>query len=212
MHGELLRKSMKIKDLTLIVLLVLCTGGYFFYNARINHLESQLAKAAGHVDTLKVTLQMHDTLFVSVADTVLQQSDTTVIGDTTVINHWPMLVDNVSQPLFDLRVQVDTKKSKFDYNFRYKPLALYMQFTDKYDLRKGFKVSTVPDIGTINVDWGNYKPLKKGWGVTGAVGVGYSRAGGVCLLGELSIKGIAAGVLLQENSTGVYVKKSLFSF
>lgn len=203
---------MKVKDLALLVLLALCIGGAIYYKARIGALETKLAKAEGHVDTLKVTLQMHDTLFVSVADTVLQQSDTTIIGDTTVINHWPTLVDNTRQPLFDLRVRVDTKQSKFDYNFRYKPLALYMQFTDKYDLRK-MKISTIPDIGvTTNIDWGDYRPLRKQWGISGSIGLGYSRSSGVFLLGEIDVKGVAIGAMLQENSTGAYIKKSIFSF
>lgn len=203
---------MKIKDIAILILLAICIGGAITYKIRIGSLESKLAKAVGHVDTLTVTLHIRDTVFVSTADTVTETTEIAIHGDSVIINHWPLLIDRTSQPLFDLRVAVDTKKSQFTYDYRYKPLTLYLQFTDKYNLRKGFKASTIPDIGTISVNWGDYHPLAKRWGISGSIGLGYSRLSGVVLLGEISVKSFSVGLLMQDGGYGVYGRKSLFAF
>jgi len=201
---------MKLKDLSLLVMFVALVGVGIYYDAKVSKLEKQLAKTT--VDTLKITLQIRDTLFVTVADTVFERADTFMVGDTVFVQHWPVMVDRVSQPLFDLRVNVDTKTRLFGYDFEYKPLHVKLEFFDKFDLRKGCKVSVLPAIGDVSIDWGDYKPQKKSFGIFGAIGLGYSRSFGAFVLGELSVKGVQVGALIHDGGYGVYVKKVVFNF
>ena len=207
---------MKFERYLLFGFMITIILGFFWYDHKVKGLEDRLAEAQGiKPDTVKVEIQIRDTVFVSVADTVIDQTDTTVVGDTVVVHHWPTLVDNTSQPLFDLRVSVDSRKNLFDYNFKYKPLTLRFAFRDKYDLRKGFELTMSPDIGDINVDWGEYQPLKKPKGFELAAGFGYSTVKdneSVFLLGSLKFKKNEFGLILRDKGKDYYYKRTLWSF
>ena len=207
---------MNLKDYLLFGLMIGIVGGFFWYDHKVSSLEEKLAKAEGvKPDTVQVVLTIHDTTFVSVADTVIQHSDTTINGDTVTVNHWPVLVDNTSQPLFDLRVKVDSKNSLFDYAYKYKPLTLTFKFADKYDLRKGFELSLDPNIGNVSVNWGQYEPLKKPKGFELSAGFGYSDVtghSGVLLMGGIKWKKNELGITLRDGGKDYFYKRTLLSF
>lgn len=207
---------MKLERYLLFGLMITTVLGFFWYDHKVKGLEERLAEAQGvKPDTVTVEIKIRDTVFVSTADSTTDQADTVNVGDTVVIHHWPTLVDNISQPLFDLRTRVDSKNSLFDYSFKYKPLTLRFTFKDKYDLRKGFELTMSPDIGDVNVDWGEYRPLKKPKGFEFAAGFGYSTVKdneNVFLLGSLKFKKNEFGLILRDGGKDYYYKRTLWSF
>jgi len=207
---------MKLERYLLFGLMISIIVGFFWYDHKVTSLQEQLAKAEGiKPDTVQVVIKIHDTTFVSVADTVIQHADTTINGDTIVVNHWPMLVDNTAQPLFDLRVKVDSKNSLFDYAFKYRPLTLTFKFNDKYDLRKGFILTLDPAIANVSVNWDQYEPLKKPKGFALSAGFGYSDVvdkAGVFLIGGIQWKKNELGISLRDGGKDYYYKRTLLSF
>ena len=207
---------MNLERYLLFGLMIAIIGGFFWYDHKVSSLEDKLAKAEGtKPDTVKVEIKIHDTTFVSVADTIIQHSDTTIHGDTVTIHHYPVLVDNSYQPLFDLRVKVDAKTSLFEYAFKYKPVTLTFKFNDKYDLRKGFELSLDPNIGSVSVNWGQYEPLKKPKGFELSAGFGYSDVtghSGVLLMGGIKWKKNELGITLRNGGKDYFYKRTLLSF
>ena len=184
---------MKFQSLFALILVAALVLSFFYYDHKVSRLEQQLAEATGKVDTVQIAVQVHDTVFVNQADTVIQNSDTTFVGDTIIVNHYPYLTNTTTQPLFTLQVAVDTRKESFAYDFKYKPLNIYLEFADKYDLRKGFKAYTDPDVGTISTSWNGYTPMKKKFGL--------SLSGGLFIVGNNP--GLMCGVAWKKNELGV---------
>jgi len=202
---------MKFNQIFILVLIATIVLGALWYDHKVSKLLDQLATAVGKTDTVKVVLTVHDTTYVQHADTIVSTADTTIVGDTIIIDHNKNLVGITEQPLFVLRVDVNTKLETFKYDFKYKPLSIFLEFKDKYDLRKGFKAYTVPDVGNVNVSFGDYTPLKKKFGL--------SLAGGALLLDNnpglmagISFKKNELGMLWMEGKRGFYYRRVLFEF
>ena len=202
---------MKFQNLLFFILVGVIIAGSFYFDHKVNSLQNQLAVAQGKTDTLTVEIKIHDTTFVSAADTVINNSDTTIVGDTIIIDHYPRLVDITNQPLFTLKVDVDTRYNSFAYDYKYKPLSIYLEFNDKYDLRKGFKAYTIPDIGKVSTSWGDYKPLKKKFGLTLSGGV-YLLDNTPGLLCGIAWKKNELGMLFMEGKKGYYFRRILLDF
>jgi hypothetical protein len=202
---------MKFQNIFLLILIGVIVAGSFYFDHKVNSLQNQLAVAQGKTDTLMVEIKIHDTTFVSVADTIINSNDTTIVGDTIIIDHWPTLVDINSQDLFTLMVKVDTRKSEFKYDYKYKPLYLNLRFQDKYDLRKGFVVELIPNVGSVSVNWGSYKPLKKKFGLTLSGGI-YLLDNTPGLLCGIAWKKNELGMLFMEGKKGYYFRRILLDF
>lgn len=201
---------MKFERFVLLILFAVIIIGAFIYDYKVSKLEERLAETQP-ADTVQVIVQFHDTTYVGRADSIFETTDTTILADTVHIYHWPHLIDNTEQPLFLLRVGVDTRASKFTYEYKYKPLTLNLMFYDKYDLKKGFKVTSIPPIGNINVDWGSYSPIKeKRFELNG--GFGYTRNLGPFLLSGFSWKKNTLGLFLVEGGWGIYYQRAFLSF
>jgi len=209
---------MKFKDYLIIGLAIALVVGFFIYDNQTGKLQKKLSDARELTpDTVTVTIHLIDTVYQEVPATVVKETtDTIRVGDTLIVYKWPILqADKFSQPLFDLTTSVDTREKKFSYEITYKPFGLRLEFTDKYNLKKGLKVTTVPpDLfgEQIQVDWGGYEPLRKKKGLRFSIGGGYGKEMGAFILGDLSWKKHSVGALLQEGGYGVYYKRTLIDW
>jgi len=198
---------MKFQSIVILVLLAAVVLGGFYYDNKVSRLETKLAEKMP-ADTVKVVVTLTDTVYTEKADTVLASADTTIVNDTVHIDHYKNLVGITEQPLFKLKVTVNTKAETFGYDFKYNPLNIYLEFKDKYDLRKGFLAYTVPDVGSVNVDFGQYKPLKKKLGVGISGGAFYSN-NSPGLMAGIFWKKNELGVTFTEGSKGFYYRRIL---
>jgi hypothetical protein len=196
---------MKIQSYLIFGLIVAIAVIFLLKDAKINSLQEEFN--AFTPDTITVTLTIRDTLIVHIADTTYQEYE--VIGDTVFV--YKVLVDTVVQPLFQLVTRVNSRTERYHYDFKYRPLIVSLAFNDKYDLRKGFEVSTTPNIGTVNVDWGSYEPIKKKK-FSCSLGLAYSKEVGPMLLGGIHFKKNELGMFLKEGSYGIYFKRMFISF
>lgn len=202
---------MKFNLLFTLILIATIIIGSIYYDSKINYLQDQLSTITEKTDTVKVVLTIHDTTFVSTADTVIQNSDTTIIGDTVYVNHFPYLINTTDQPLFRLKVSVDTRQQTFKYEYKYNPLSINITFTDKYDLRKNMKITTTPDIGTIKIGFDGYTPIKKKFGLSLSGGVYIISSEPGLMLG-LSFKKNEFGITISNGQKGYYFRRVIFEF
>jgi hypothetical protein len=203
---------MKFQIGIIIGLIILLAIGAFWADQKINNLQEQLIEAQGvKPDTVEVVVELTDTVVVHEADSTIHDIDTVQVDDTTFIHHYPTLIDYDEQPLFALRVKVDTRAEEFTYKYNYKPLTLHLEFYDKYNLKKGFKVYSTPSVGNIDVNWGSYEPIKKKkFRLEG--GIGYSKREGPFLLTSIGWERNSIGLFLVEGSWGIFYKRVLYSF
>lgn len=199
----------RIKNYFLILLFGFIVIAFIYYTAKIDSLEKKLNQTTHAIDTVKVTVVMHDTIAVIKSDTISMEIEKR--GDSVFV--YKNMHTTFNQPLFDLTVWAFSRNEKFKFDIKYKSLKLYFQFKDKYDLQKGFTLKTDPDIGLkYSVDWGQYVPLKKEKNFRINVGLGYSKELGPFLLNGIQYKTNILGVFLKENSWGLYFQKSFGVF
>jgi len=178
------------------------------------------------VDTLTVTLQQRDTVVVH--DTTVRILEIETERRDSLVYVYPTLFDIFEQPLFRLEITARlresyardprsrgrvsyTRQPEFRYSLSYKPLIVHLEFQDHFNLKKGLRVYTVPELGNINVDWHGYRPpvplrLEPR---RIAIGLGYSRQG-LFVLSELWVRRSSLGMFLQIDAVGVYYKRAIW--
>jgi len=202
-----------VKNLTLgfiVFLMLLVVVIFVWKDSQVKSLQERLDSIKPPApDTVLVKITIHDTVFVSKADTVYFDT-TEVRGDTVFV--YKYLEDTIDQPLFTLKTQVWSKSEVFKYSFKYKPITLSLLFSNYYDLRKGLKVTMSPPIGDVNIDWGNYKPLKGPPKYDMRLGVLYSEKLGPGAQFGVGYDKTALGVFAFQGTYGLYFSRSLYKF
>ena len=161
------------------------------------------------IDTVQVLMTIRDTSFVHTA--VVHKSTDTVLVHSAAYD-MNVYSDRVQHPLFDLDVKFDPQPKAFSYDFHFRPVSLNLIFHDKHDLRKGFELKVVPPVFATNVDWGDYKPQKKIHGLSCGIGLGYSKESGPLIIGGIRFKKNEVGILLREQSYGLFFQRTIFEY
>ena len=198
------------KTKIIIALIAVIAVVFFYKDWEVNRWKNKVDTATP--DTIKIYLEPEDVIIESEADFVDVEFEYVEGVGVDTIWAYKILYDKIEQPLFSLNVICSTKAEKFVYDFDYRSLELKLTFANKYDLKKGFEVTTNPNIGNVKVDWGDYIPAKRKKNFNFSAGFGYSKNIGPMLLSGVHWKKNELGVFMKQKSIGIYFKRIFIKY
>lgn len=203
---------MKFERMVLLIMLGVIVLGGFWADKKISKLTDQLSQQVIDTVTVEIPLNIFDTTYVIVGDTIQADADTIYSDSTVVIHEYGTFTSSFNTLLVHGSASVNTRYNEWVWDIKYRNLKLNLEFPDKYDFRKVI-VTTIPDLGVIDVSLNSeYKPLKKRRGFALAAGFGYDYMQEVFLMGDISWKKHRIGITMGKGGKGYYYTRVLWEF